>query len=141
MKHLLAIVLALLLILSAFGQEVSSSQEKANLWVYVTPGNMAGIATNTVDVSVDSAFDIDAMQLTVNIMAKGASSQFHFMQPIFADAGPMTSDAHFSPSIAPADVTGASASVGSLFTQKHLKCAKQASSTTYRVIFACVFRN
>lgn len=57
---------------------------------------------DTVDVTADSAFDIEAMQLTVNIVAKGASSQFAFLQAIFADAGPMTSDGHFSPNIRPA---------------------------------------
>ena len=137
----ICLLLAALLAAGAtFGQEVTANQEKANLWLYVTPGSFAGTPTGSVDVSADPAFDIEAMQLTVRLHAAGKSHQFQFSGAIYADDPPVTSDAHFSPSIAPADVTGASATVG-MFRARGLKCAKQDVSTPRRVVFACVFRN
>ena len=143
MKNIATTVLATLAVLlgaSAFAQDVAANQEKADLWIYVTPGSFAGTPTFGVDVSVDSAFDIEAMQLTVRLHTAGKSHEFQFTGAIFADESAVTSDAHFSPSIVPADVTGASASVG-LFRDRHLKCAKQASSTPSRAVLACVFRS
>ena len=114
----LAVAAAVLFASSAFGEEVTATIQKANLWLYVTQASFSGMPMDTVDVTADSAFDINPMELTVGIVAKGKSSNFEFMQPIFADGGPVTSDAHFSPSIPPADVTGASAAVGTFFAKK-----------------------
>lgn len=135
----LAVAAAVLFASSAFGEEVTAT--KAHLWLYVTQASFSGMPMDTVDVTADSAFDINPMELTVGIVAKGKSSNFEFMQPIFADGGPVTSDAHFSPSITPADVTGASAAVGTFFAKKSLRCTKHKSSTRSRVVFACVFRD
>ena len=132
--------IALLLATGAFGQDISPKQETANLWVYVTNASFGGLPMDTVDVTVDSAFDIGAMALSVHLVANGKSHEFGFSEAIYADGGPVTSDAHFSPTIAPAEVTGARATVG-MFSGRALKCAKQDSSTPSRAVLACVFRN
>ena len=70
----LAVAAAVLFASSAFGEEVTATIQKANLWLYVTQASFSGMPMDTVDVTADSAFDINPMELTVGIVAKGKSS-------------------------------------------------------------------
>ena len=120
-------------------KDSQTSNEKANsanMWVYVSRNT----DMETINVSVDPAFDIDPMDLSVRIKAGGLSHEFGFLRAIYGDEGVVTSDAHFSPNLALASITGVSAAIGSFLSQRGLKCAQKDESSSSRLVFGCNFR-
>ena len=117
-------------------QTKNDSADTANLWVFVTRNS----SLDTIDVSVDPAFDIDPMDLSVRIKSGALSHEFGFLDAIYSDEGVVTSDAHFSPGVALASITGVSAAIGSVFDQRGLRCIQHDLSSSERLVFGCNFR-
>ena len=108
---------------------------KAHMWIYVRNSEWSG-----VDVSAGTANDIPQGELTVTLYAGGQSYDFLFTQPLFADNPPVTSDAHFSPSITHTQVNAASVRIGGMWRgYRSLRCENPKRYGT-RTVFACNYR-
>ena len=135
MKRLTMLFAAAALLAPAGGAQEPHGGEKAHLWVYVQNNEWG-----SVDVSASPANDIGQMELTVTLYAGGRSHDFDFLQPLFADNPPVTSEAHLSPAIKHTQVTAASARVGGMWKgYRSMKCGEPKRERT-RTVFACNYR-